>query len=487
MNHRQHKQLSRRKFLGQASCAAVGSTAFLSSVLNLSMINTAAARPHVIGSPDNYKAIVCVLLAGGADSHNILVPRGQTEFQNYQNIRGDLALPEMYVNEDGNQVPFFHDINPTNTSRQFGLHRGMANVKSLFDDGNAAFVANIGTLVEPVLNNTQVYNETRRLPLGLYSHADQIMQWQTSVPQDRNALGVGGRMADMLKEMNTIDEISMCISLDGKNRFQSGNSVVEYAISNDPDPAKLGIEPINPNFNDAGLLTDVRNRAINNIVEQSYANIFQDTYADLTQQSIEAVNIFKQALEKKPSIPTVFSDTTLSQDMRMIADVISAQCNLGANRQIFFTTFGGWDHHDEVINAQQGMLPVLDNALGEFYSALEDLQRENDVTVMTISDFGRTLTSNGNGSDHAWGGNSIVMGGALRGQRVLGEYPDLTLNNDLNLDERGRMIPTTSVDELYADIALWFGVSPNDLDYVLPNLNNFYAYDPNNSPLGLFS
>ena len=487
MSHHHHKKFSRRKFLGQASCAAVGSTAFLSSVLNLSMINTAAARPHIIGAPNDYKAIVCILLAGGADSHNILVPRDPLAFNNYQNLRADLALPEMVDDGNGNQVPFFHSINSSNSSRQFGLHQGMPNVKSLFDQGDAAFVANIGTLVERLDDASQVYNSSKRLPLGLYSHSDQIMQWQTSVPQDRNALGVGGRMADMLKDMNTIDKISMCISLDGKNRFQSGNSVVEYAISNDADPAKLGIEPINPYMNDAGLLTDVRNEAIKNIVEESYANIFQDTYADLTKQSIEAVNIFKQALEKKPSIPTPFSPTPLSQDMRMIADVISAQSDLGANRQIFFTTFGGWDHHDEVLNAQQGMLPVLDNALGEFNSAMGDLNRQNDVTVMTISDFGRTLTSNGNGSDHAWGGNSIVTGGAINGGRVFGDYPDLTLNNDLNIDDRGRMVPTTSVDELYADIALWFGVSPNDLEYVLPNIGNFYSHAPNNSPLGLFS
>ncbi len=476
------RKYSRRQFLGEASCAAIGSTAFLSSVLNLGMINAAAARPHIIGAGGDYKAIVCVLLAGGSDSHNILVPTDQAEYNNYAALRADLALP-LTVNGS----PYFLGLNPNNSSKSFGVHPGMPYVKNLFDNQNLSFIANIGTLIEPVMNKNQVYNESKQLPLGLYSHADQIMQWQTSVPQDRSAVGVGGRMADMLKDMNTIDEISMNISLDGKNRFQAGNTVVEYAISNSANEADIGIQSLSPYGSSSGFLTDKRNDAISSIVEQSYANIFQSTYADLTNQTIDAVNVFKSGLAKRPGYPTAFSPTNLSQDMRMMADVISVQNHLGANRQIFFTTFGGWDHHDEVLDNQAGMLPVLDNALGEFFSSMEDINMQDNVTVLTISDFGRTLTSNGNGSDHAWGGNSMIMGGAVNGRNVFGEYPDLTLNNDLNLDERGRFIPTTSVDELYADIALWFGVSPNDLDYVLPNLSNFYSHSPGSSPLGLFS
>ncbi len=481
------KKYSRRQFLGEASCAAVGSTAFLSSVLNLGMINTAAARPHIIGAPGDYKAIVCILLAGGSDSHNFLVPTdegpGNTgPYWDYANLRDDLALP--LRNPDG--TDYLLNINPDNTSKKFGVHPFLPNVAQLFDQGDLAFIANIGTLVEPILNNTQVYNDSKALPLGLYSHADQIMQWQTSVPQDRSAVGVGGRMADMLKDMNSIQEISMNISLDGKNRFQAGKTVVEYAIGNSADPNDLGIQSI-PYNSASGFLTDTRDEAINSIVNESYANIFQKTYGQLANQTLSSIEIFESALGKRPGFPTQFTGTNLSQDLRMMADVISVQNFLGANRQIFFTTFGGWDHHDEVINNQERMLPVLDNALSEFYSSMQDLNLADDVTVLTISDFGRTLTSNGNGSDHAWGGNSMVLGGAVNGKNVFGTYPDMLLSNELNLDERGRFIPTTSVDELYADIALWFGVSPNDLNYVLPNLSNFYSYSPGTSPIGLFS
>jgi len=473
------KKISRRSFLGEASCAAVGSTAFLSSIINLSMINTAAARSHILNGPENdYKAIVCILLAGGCDSHNMLVPTDALQFNNYQNIRDDLALNMSDLNT----------INPVNTNKNYGVHNGMPNTRDLFNDGNLSFISNIGTLIEPITNSSQFYNNNAlQIPLGLYSHSDQIMQWQTSVPQDRTAVGVGGRMADILKDMNSIDSISMNISLDGKNRFQAGNSVIEYAINNDASADNLGLDPITTWWSNSGFLTQERNESINSLVEDVYSNIFQDTYGGLTRQTLESVEIFKSALAKKPSLTTSFDPFFWSQDLRMMAEVISVQQFLGAKRQIFFTTFGGWDHHDEVLNNQNTMLPRVDNALGAFYEALEELGCQDQVTTFTISDFARTLTSNGQGSDHAWGGNNILMGGAVNGQRVFGDYPDLTLTNDLNLDERGRMIPTTSVDEFYADLALWFGVSPNDLNYILPNIGNFGSYNTSNPPLGLFN
>lgn len=471
------KHISRRKFLGQASCAAVGSTSFLSTALNLGMINTAAARPHIIGSMGDYKAIVCILLAGGADSHNMLVPTSSGEFAAYQNIRADLSLSLSDVQE----------VTPSNTGgKTYGIHNSMPRLKALFDRDKLAFIANIGTLIEPIIDKNDFENGLKKLPLGLYSHADQIMQWQTSVPQDRSAVGVGGRMADILKDMNSIQEISMNISLDGRNRFQAGNTVVEYAVGNDPDPNSIGITSFPPYRNNSGYLTEQRNETINTLMDDVYNNVFHDTYADLTRQTIESVDIFKSALARRPGYPTIFNDSYLSQDLRMMADIISANQFLGAKRQIFFTTFGGWDHHDEVIVNQQNMLPLLDDAIGSFYSAMEDLGLQDDIAICTISDFGRTLTTNNQGSDHAWGGNSMIIGGNVNGGTVLGEYPELTLNNPLNLDERGRFIPKVSVDEFYAELALWFGVSLNDLSYILPNIGNFNDYSTNPSPLGLF-
>ena len=468
--------ISRRSFLGQASCAALGSTSFLSTALNLGMINTAAARPHIINTAGDYKAIVCILLAGGADSHNILVPTTSSEYEQYQSIRGDLAL----------NLSDVQSITPSNTGgKTYGIHNAMPSIKSLFDDDKMAFIANVGTLIEPIANKVEWENGKSR-PLGLFSHSDQIMQWQTSVPQDRSAVGVGGRMADILKDMNTTQGISMNISLDGRNRFQAGNNVVEYAVGNSANPGDIGIASFPPYWSNSGFLTEQRDQAISGLVEEVYSNIFHDTYADLTRQTIESVELFKDGLGRRPGFPTVFPSTNLGQDLRMMADIISAHEFMGASRQIFFTTFGGWDHHDEVLISQQGMLPVLDGAIGALYGALTDLGLQDQVAICTISDFGRTLTSNGQGSDHAWGGNNMIIGGAVNGGTILGEYPELSLDHPRNLDERGRMIPKVSVDEFYAELALWFGVSPNDLSYVLPNIGNFNDYNTNPNPLGLF-
>ena len=471
------KKISRRNFLGQASCAAIGSTAFLSTALNLGMINTAAARPHILQNPNDYKAIVCILLAGGADSFNMLMPV-DGRYNDYVNVRGanDLALRK---DADMNGPA---QILPLNS--EYGVHHTMTAVANLFNQGNLSFLANIGTLIEPIMDINDLEFGNKKIPLGLYSHADQIMQWQTSVPQNRSAVGVGGRMADILSDMSTINGVSMNISLDGKNRFQAGNQVLEFSLANNSTVDNLGFQGFPSWYSNAGFLGQRRNEVVNNLVEDVYSNIFQKTYGSLTRQTIASIDTFKAALSKKEDVTAHFTpDVRLSQDLRMMAEVMSIQNDLGNNRQIFFTTFGGWDHHDDVIGNQERMLPILSNAMGELHSALGQLGLQDKVTTFTISDFGRTLTSNGNGSDHAWGGNSMIMGGAVDGGKIIGSYPEFDLSmNALNIDERGRFIPTTSVDKFYADIATWFGVSTNDLSYILPNIGNFDA-----SPLGIFS
>ncbi len=478
------KNISRRQFLGQASCAAIGSTAFLSTALNLGMINTAAARPHILSNGNDYKAMVCILLAGGADSFNMLVPTSSADYTEYAAVRGDLALPYDMGNPAQNQIL---DLNGTDVlGKTYGVHQGMGAIRDLYNEGNLAFLSNIGTLVEPIVDVDDLYGSGKQIPLGLYSHADQIMQWQTSVPQNRTAVGVGGRMADMLKDMCGLDAVSMNISLDGKNRFQAGNSVIEFSIPNNATPDNLGFEAPPSWWPSQGYLAQTRNQAVNNLVEDVYSNIFQNTYGSLTRQTVESIELFRSALARKTDIPVNFSDARLSQDLRMMADVISVNKHLGNQRQIFFTTFGGWDHHDEVLDNQGRMLPILSNAMNEFQQAMNHLGLQNDVVTFTISDFSRTLTSNGNGSDHAWGGNSMIMGGGIDGGKIYGNYPILNLNESLNVDERGRFIPTTSVDEFYAELALWFGASPNDLSYILPNIGNFYSYSPSTPPIGMF-
>lgn len=483
-----NRKINRRKFLGEASCSAVGSMAFLSSVLNLGAINTLAARPHILENSNDYKAMVCILLAGGCDTHNVLVPTGATDYSNYVATRGSLALS---LNANPAQLL---PLNFNNAGKTYAVHSGMTRVRDMFNAGDLSFMANIGTLIEPIANSSEYNAGLKKIPLGLYSHSDQIMQWQTSVPQSRSAVGVAGRIADMLQDMNTIPQISMNISLSGKNRFQSGNVYNEYSITRSTTSSNIGFTPFPSWWSDAGYKTMSRNGAINSMMEQAYANIFHKTLGGLGKSTIDAVDKFRIALENIAPMNTAFSASSLSQDMKKIAEIISVRSFLGAKRQIFYVTYGGWDHHDNVLGSQAAMLPVLSNAMAEFNDAMAEIQMKDKVVTFTISDFARTLTSNGNGSDHAWGGNQMIMGGPITGGRVFGTYPSLALNNNIyNLSSRGRILPTTSVDEFYAELALWYGVSPNDLNYVLPNLCNFYsptcpATVPGNyMPIGMFS
>ena len=201
---------------------------------------------------------------------------------------------------------------------------------------------------------------------------------------------------------------------------------------------------------------------------------FEKTFADRTRSAIDAHVEFSAAIDALPPMMTQFSDTGLSQRFRMIAQTIAARELLGMNRQTFFVEAGGWDHHDEVLLNQEAMLPMIAAALSEFNAAMDELGVADRVTTFTASDFGRTLTSNGRGSDHAWGGNHLVMGGSVSGGNIYGTFPDLYLGNSLDTG-RGRLIPTTSCDEYFAELALWFGVSTADLPLVLPNVGRFFT------------
>jgi uncharacterized protein (DUF1501 family) len=354
----------------------------------------------------------------------------------------------------------------------------MPRVQQLFNEGKAAVVANAGTLIEPV-TLSRYQSGAARLPLGLFSHADQIEQWQTAAPDQRAATGWGGRLADVLRSAQEDTPVSMSISLGGTNVFQSGKLTSSFAISERDDGA-VNIEGYGePDW-------AIRDAVINSMLNAQYANIFEQAYASRLKSSIESNQFFGAALAGSPPVNTVFSDERLSQQLRMVARTIAARDALRTNRQTFFVMLGNFDHHDEVIENQATQLGVVDRALGSFHEALVELGVEDRVTSFTISDFGRTLTSNGRGSDHGWGGNQLVLGGAVRGARFYGDYPALAAGNPLDTG-RGRLIPTTSVDEYFAELALWFGVPRSALDRVLPNVGRFYSPNSSEMPLGFLA
>ncbi|MEM1178025.1 MAG: DUF1501 domain-containing protein [Acidobacteriota bacterium] len=454
-------QRTRRRFLGEASCTAVGATSLFSTLLNMrsawALAGPGAVRVAEPPPGDDYKALVCLFLAGGNDSYNMLVPRGATEYAEYAAIRGDLALPQQSL------LP----ISPiTSDGREFGVHPAMPEVQQLFAAGRLAFVNNVGSLVEPTTLQG-VVSGSNRLPLGLYSHSDQITHWQTSLPDQRGSLGWAGRTADLLNASNSNQTVSMNISLSGTNIFQAGRQVAPYSIT---ENGSLGLEPLGQ----TGVFDQLRTTAIDSLLDQTYQNLFIDTFSKSTRDALAAHALFSSALEAAPPLISTFSENDVSRSFEMVARTISVRRTLGVRRQTFFILFGGWDHHDEVLNNQASMLPVVSKALAEFDTALAEIGARNDVVTFTASDFARTLTSNGRGSDHAWGGHHLVMGGPVVGGDLYGSYPSLYAGNPLDTG-RGRLIPTLSCDEYFAEMALWLGVSASDLATVLPNIGRFYT------------
>ena len=485
--------MNRRDFIQKSGCAAMGTTTLLSTLANLGSLNGAMAAPGKAVDFTDYKALVCILFSGGMDSYNMLIPSGTTVggdngFNEYKAVRTDLAFANSgnLLSLTNPQCSSFRGIPCAYNS--FGVHPQMSGVRNLFNSGKLAFMGNIGTLVEPLANRTEYNNALKRKPTGLYSHSDQQMQWQTSVPQTRDALGVGGRMADLLNAANANPNISMNVSLAGKNVFQRGQNMGEYSIRSSINSDNVGIETLPSWWGNSGLLTTLRNTAIDNLVSESYSNLLQKTYSSNTKSITQTFEVFKEALKRVPTFSTTFPNSQLSNDLSAVAKVMSVRNFLGAKRQIFFIDFGGWDMHSDLVAGLNERLLYVSEAMKAFYDATVEMGIADKVTTFTISDFARTITSNGLGSDHAWGGNTMVMGGAVNGGKIYGAFPKMdVVNYNRNVSFRGNYIPSISTDEMYGELALWYGISPFDLCYVLPNLSNFYSYSPSSYPVGFMN
>lgn len=470
MSSSSDRPLNRREFIGQASCAAVGSTALFSTLLTLRLANSLAAQTVTPGA--DYRALVCLFLAGGNDSFNMLVPTTPGEYEAYAAARGNLALAKDTL------LP----ITPGNLGgRTLGIHPSMTEVRDLFNAGRLAFVSNVGSLIRPLTLTD--YKAGRYLPVSLYSHADQIKQWQTCMPDQRTAVGWGGRAADIIRSLNGPSLVSMNISLSGQNVFLTGKQAFTYSVGSAGATALTGYSPTAVNN-----LTALRTSGVNSIMDQNYRNLFEQTYARSTSDAVDSYYEFSAALNGVTLSTTLPTGNSLAANLAMIAKIVSANGKFGARRQIFFVQLGGWDHHDEVLDNQLTMLRTVSQAIGTFSSALTEIGMADKVTLFTASDFGRTLSSNGNGSDHAWGGNHLVMGGAVGGGKVYGDaangyYPDLQRRAEIDTGQ-GRLIPGVAVDEYARDLLSWFGIGSGDMDYVLPGFSGRFGGRPE---LGLFS
>ena len=473
------KKISRRQFIGQANCAAVGTASLLSSLLSLRLTAGAASASNFT----DYKALVCLFLNGGNDSYNMLVPRQQSAYDEYAQVRGGvggtgLAIPRANLHQITSSLQ--------NTSAgagysDFGIHPDLPYLKTLYDQGDLAFVSNVGSLIEPT-SLVQYNDGSKPKPEGLFSHPDHQIHWQTLVPQVRGSApkGWGGRMAEVMSHANQQSNIAMNISLSGANVLQSGTTTVPYIT----DPG--GVVELKNYGQDPTLQL-----AVDDILGQHYQSIYSKTLAQANRNSIDASVAFKSALDSlsTPFDPSVISgETQTYKRLSMVSKIMEARTALSMNRQIFFVERGGWDHHNELLGPQSNLFIELNEAIEIFWTAIQSMGLQNNVVLYTASDFGRTLTSNGSGSDHAWGGNHFIISGSgnINGGEIYGKYPDLALDNSSTDLGRGRILPTTSVDAYMAELANWYGVPQSEMSTVIPNINNFSFSNPN-SPLGILN
>jgi len=290
-------------------------------------------------------------------------------------------------------------------------------------------------------------------------------------------------MADLVNSTNVDNGISMSISMSGSNIYQNGNTTTPFSMNSEGPKLPIGYDLTYGHH-------PVRSDMIDSLMSHNYENPFQKTYADSFAEGLEAGSLLKQEIDALAPFATTFSADNLSQQLEMVAKTIAVRNSLGFERQIFFINYGGWDHHDDLILGQAAKLSVVNNAMVEFKNVLNEMGVFNDVATTVSSEFGRTLTTNGDGSDHAWGGNSIVMGGDVNGNQTYGTYPSLASGSSQFLGNRGIIVPTTATDSFFAELALWYGMDPTDLPTLFPNLGNFHnlgTIATTNPPLGFMN
>ncbi|MBK7006445.1 MAG: DUF1501 domain-containing protein [Burkholderiales bacterium] len=497
MSAHSHPQASRRDFLRRTGQLALGSAA-LPLALNLAAIGRAAAFNAPSG---DYKALVCVFLYGGNDYANTVVPYDTASYDQYSAIRGggagrtaggialgqaDLAATLL--------TPTVAPVDTLGVPRQFALHPSMAALAGLFNAGHAAVQLNVGPLVKP-LSRADYHSSNRSLyprPPQLFSHNDQASIWQSSSPEG-SKVGWGGNIGDLVVPSGAglnSNAVFTGISVAGNTVFLSGDAALQYQVSTS------GAIKIKPVTNTSVYGSTALPAALRALVQQNGAHRLEHDYNAVTRRAIDAEAAVSAALGAG-ALNTEFATDSLSQQLKMVARLIKGRTSLGVRRQVFFVSLGGFDLHDNLIAQHPTLLGNVSAALSAFYNATVELGVADAVTSFTASDFGRTLTSNGDGSDHGWGGHHFIVGGAVRGKAFYGTPPPVSVSDTKTAGVydaaakwhvgQGRLLPSTSVDQYAATLAQWFGVDPvTEMAGVLPNIVNFGgSYDGMHYPTDL--
>ena len=451
-----HPALSRRAFLRRA--AALSSAGLASRLDLINMIGSANAQ-----AASDYKALVCVFMFGGNDGNNTVIPLDAAGYAQYAAARPTASGVQL---AQGTLLP----IQPVNTGTPFGLHPALTQVQALFRQNKAAVLANVGTLLAPT---SQAQYAAGQRPLSLYSHSDQQAQWQSAISSAAAGTGWGGRLADSVAAHNAGTGFPVITSLDGTVLFTTGTTSVPLTI------------PVTGTFALAGYngtaAANARLAALQQLQAADLNNAFAAGANAIGRQALQLSATVNPILANANStIAPLFAslNTNTSKQLLQVAKLIEARAMTGAKRQIFFVQLGSFDTHNDQLNRQQNLFAELDPALKAFYDATVALGVGSQVTTFTLSEFGRTLQpASGGGSDHAWGSHHFILGDAVKGGTLYGQYPQLVLAGPNDAEKEGRWIPTTAVDQYGATLAKWFGVAPAQLPAVFPNLGRFATSD----------
>jgi len=461
---------TRRAFLRRSAQLAAAGTA-LPFALNLAALGEAAAF-----TATDYKALVCVFFYGGNDYANTVVTYDDASYNLYSTIRGGgagqtaggIALAKAAL------TPTL--LNPTlalANGRQYALHPAMTGLAGLFNSGKAAVQLNVGPLVVP-LTRAQYSSADRKtypLPPKLFSHNDQQSIWQSSSPEG-STIGWGGNLGDLALSSNS-NSLFTCISVTGNAVFLSGDSALAYQVSTG---GAVGINSVKSNvYGSAAVKT-----AMATLIQQPRSHVLENEYNRVATRAVSSEAQITSGIGGVTLATTFPTGNSLADQLKMVARLIGARTALGAKRQVFMVSIGGFDLHDNLISQHPGVLGKVSDAMTAFYRATEELGVANQVTAFTASDFGRTLASNGDGSDHGWGSHHFVVGGAVKGAAFYGTPPPVSVSNTAAASDQwhvgqGRLLPSTSVDQYAATLARWFGVADAELSGILPNLGHFGA------------
>ena len=451
-------------------------TAGAGFALDLARFNAFAA------DTGGYRALVCVFLFGGMDCHDTVLPYDTLNYNRYADIRSSLF--NRYDNLEGGSTRERDRLLPmtlANASdfagRQFALPPELGPVHELMAEGACSIVSNVGPLVAPV-NRQEFRDRTRPLPPRLFSHNDQQSVWMASQPEGAR-FGWGGRLADIMLQANANPDATFTVvSTSGNQVFLSGELASQFEVGTNGPAVIRGIDEDRYLGSDAPpAIYEAHLRAEN----ETLVNRLQRDYVNAVNRSIDANRTLSESFDQAAPFTTVFPQSHLGAQLQVVARIIALRQVLGVSRQIFFVGIGGFDTHSAQANAIPSLHSQIAGGMRALYDATVEMGVANDVTSFTASDFGRTLTVNRDGTDHGWGAHHLVVGGALAGNRMHGGFPEPVVDHDQD-SGNGRLIPTTSVDQMAATFGRWFGLSEGELDDALPGLANFATRD-----IGLFS